>query len=195
MMCVIADAEMAGRHRARFRSIQIIRTGVVAAKDAKRAHTMQYHVRFSCPTFNPLNRVWVDSPFTSTLCSDYDGVLTCLCLVCKFGAAELVHQVPAAPPHRAPRHQGRAWHLQGRAPQHLLQVSDTYFKQAIGEGHRARRAAGVRGLHRASLHGLTERAGWHSAALRKGKRGRVTAFDAVLTEAWEGGWALGPPAG
>lgn len=38
---------MAGRHRARFRSIQIIRTGVVAAKDAKRAHTMQYHVRLS----------------------------------------------------------------------------------------------------------------------------------------------------
>lgn len=37
-------AEMAGRHRARFRSIQIIRTGVVDAKDVKRAHTMQYHV-------------------------------------------------------------------------------------------------------------------------------------------------------
>jgi len=39
-------SEMAGRHRARFRSIQIIRTGVVAAKDTKRAHTMQYHVRY-----------------------------------------------------------------------------------------------------------------------------------------------------
>jgi large subunit ribosomal protein L18Ae len=51
---------MAGRHRARFRSIQIIRTGVVAAKDAKRAHTMQYHVR------RPLS-----PPFLP--CLQYDG--------------------------------------------------------------------------------------------------------------------------
>jgi large subunit ribosomal protein L18Ae len=34
--------EMAGRHRARPRSIQIIRTGVVAAKDLKRENGMQY---------------------------------------------------------------------------------------------------------------------------------------------------------
>lgn len=45
-------SEMAGRHRARFRSIQIIRTGVVTAKDAKRTHTMQYHnskIKFPLP--------------------------------------------------------------------------------------------------------------------------------------------------
>lgn len=41
---------MAGRHRARFRSIQIIRTGTVAAKDCKRAHTLQYHVRITTTT-------------------------------------------------------------------------------------------------------------------------------------------------
>ena len=34
--------EMAGRHRARPRSIQIIRTGVVAAKDLKRVNGMQF---------------------------------------------------------------------------------------------------------------------------------------------------------
>ncbi len=39
---------MAGRHRARFRSIQIIRTGVVAAKDCRRPHTTQYHVSSQC---------------------------------------------------------------------------------------------------------------------------------------------------
>ena len=43
-----ADSEMAGRHRARFRSIQIIRTGVVAAKDCRRPHTTQYHVSSQC---------------------------------------------------------------------------------------------------------------------------------------------------
>lgn len=35
-------SEMAGRHRARPRSIQIIRTGIIESKDAKRANTMQY---------------------------------------------------------------------------------------------------------------------------------------------------------
>mmetsp|Transcript_27104 Transcript_27104/g.42544 ORF Transcript_27104/g.42544 Transcript_27104/m.42544 type:complete len:95 (+) Transcript_27104:746-1030(+) len=36
------DSEMAGRHRCRFRSIQIIRTGIVAAKDVRRPAVMQY---------------------------------------------------------------------------------------------------------------------------------------------------------
>ena len=36
-------SEMAGRHRTRARSIQIIRTGIVAAKDCKRNNVMQYH--------------------------------------------------------------------------------------------------------------------------------------------------------
>ena len=36
---------MAGRHRARNRSIQIIRTATVAAKDCQRATTTQFHVR------------------------------------------------------------------------------------------------------------------------------------------------------
>mmetsp|Transcript_53088 Transcript_53088/g.77568 ORF Transcript_53088/g.77568 Transcript_53088/m.77568 type:complete len:175 (+) Transcript_53088:1-525(+) len=35
-------SEMAGRHRCRFRSIQIIRTGIVAAKDVRRPAVMQY---------------------------------------------------------------------------------------------------------------------------------------------------------
>jgi large subunit ribosomal protein L18Ae len=35
-------SEMAGRHRARPRSIQIIRTSIIDTKDAKRANTMQY---------------------------------------------------------------------------------------------------------------------------------------------------------
>lgn len=39
-----ADSEMAGRHRCRPRSIQIIRTGIVAAKDTKRPDVQQFHV-------------------------------------------------------------------------------------------------------------------------------------------------------
>lgn len=35
---------MAGRHRCRPRSIQIIRTGIVAAKDTKRPDIQQFHV-------------------------------------------------------------------------------------------------------------------------------------------------------
>ncbi|KAJ1455724.1 ribosomal L18ae/LX protein domain-containing protein [Pelagophyceae sp. CCMP2097] len=45
-------AEMAGRHRARPRSIQIIRTGQVADKDVKRVGTLQFakdKVRFPLP--------------------------------------------------------------------------------------------------------------------------------------------------
>lgn len=38
------DNDMAGRHRARNKSIQIIRTAVVPAQDCKRPHTLQYHV-------------------------------------------------------------------------------------------------------------------------------------------------------
>lgn len=41
-----ADSEMAGRHRCRPRSIQIIRTGIVAAKDTKRTDVQQFHVSF-----------------------------------------------------------------------------------------------------------------------------------------------------
>ena len=37
-------SEMAGRHRCRPRSIQIIRTGIVAAKDTKRAPVKQFQV-------------------------------------------------------------------------------------------------------------------------------------------------------
>ena len=36
-------SEMAGRHRARKRSIQIMRTAIVAAKDCKRPNTLQFH--------------------------------------------------------------------------------------------------------------------------------------------------------
>lgn len=36
--------DMAGRHRTRNKSIQIIRTAVVPAKDCKRANTLQFHV-------------------------------------------------------------------------------------------------------------------------------------------------------
>jgi hypothetical protein len=38
------DNDMAGRHRARNKSIQIIRTATVAAKDCKRPTTLQFHV-------------------------------------------------------------------------------------------------------------------------------------------------------
>jgi large subunit ribosomal protein L18Ae len=36
-------AELAGRHRARPRSIQIMRTAIIAAKDCKKPNTLQYH--------------------------------------------------------------------------------------------------------------------------------------------------------
>lgn len=36
-------AELAGRHRARPRSIQIMRTAILAAKDTKKASTQQFH--------------------------------------------------------------------------------------------------------------------------------------------------------
>ncbi|EQC42710.1 50S ribosomal protein L18Ae [Saprolegnia diclina VS20] len=36
-------AELAGRHRARPRSIQIMRTAILAAKDCKKPNTLQYH--------------------------------------------------------------------------------------------------------------------------------------------------------
>lgn len=38
------DSEMAGRHRCRPRSIQIIRTGIVKAADTKRPDVQQFHV-------------------------------------------------------------------------------------------------------------------------------------------------------
>lgn len=38
------DNDMAGRHRTRNKSIQIIRTATVAAKDCKRTTTLQFHV-------------------------------------------------------------------------------------------------------------------------------------------------------
>ena len=37
---------MAGRHRSRNKSIQIIRTATVAAKDCKRVTTTQFHVSY-----------------------------------------------------------------------------------------------------------------------------------------------------
>merc|ERR1711966_196141 len=36
-------SEMAGRHRTRFRSVQIIRTGIVPASKCKRTAIMQFH--------------------------------------------------------------------------------------------------------------------------------------------------------
>ena len=39
-----ADNDMAGRHRSRNRSIQVIKTAVVAPKDCKRDSTIQFHV-------------------------------------------------------------------------------------------------------------------------------------------------------
>ena len=36
-------SELAGRHRARPRSIQIMRTAIVAAKDCKKSGVMQFH--------------------------------------------------------------------------------------------------------------------------------------------------------
>ena len=47
-------SELAGRHRARPRSIQIMRTGIVAAKDCKKTNVTQFHnstIRF------PMTRV------------------------------------------------------------------------------------------------------------------------------------------
>lgn len=41
--------DMAGRHRSRNKSIQIIRTGVIPAKACKRASTLQFHVSLSPP--------------------------------------------------------------------------------------------------------------------------------------------------
>jgi large subunit ribosomal protein L18Ae len=44
--------DMAGRHRSRAQSIQIIRTATVAAKDCKKESTMQYHnskIKFPLP--------------------------------------------------------------------------------------------------------------------------------------------------
>jgi ribosomal protein L20A (L18A) len=38
------DNDMAGRHRSRNKSIQIIKTATVAAKDCKRTSTIQMHV-------------------------------------------------------------------------------------------------------------------------------------------------------
>ena len=40
------DNDMAGRHRSRNKSIQIIRTATVAAKDCKRVTTTQFHVSY-----------------------------------------------------------------------------------------------------------------------------------------------------
>jgi hypothetical protein len=42
--CVCLDNDMAGRHRSRNKSIQIIKTATVAAKDCKRTSTIQMHV-------------------------------------------------------------------------------------------------------------------------------------------------------
>lgn len=39
-----SDHDMAGRHRSRKASIQIIKTATVAAKDCKRVATLQMHV-------------------------------------------------------------------------------------------------------------------------------------------------------
>lgn len=49
---VYADDDMAGRHRSRNKSIQIIKTATVAAKDCKRASTLQFHdskIKFPLP--------------------------------------------------------------------------------------------------------------------------------------------------
>jgi ribosomal protein L20A (L18A) len=43
-LCVCLDNDMAGRHRSRNKSIQIIKTATVAAKDCKRTSTIQMHV-------------------------------------------------------------------------------------------------------------------------------------------------------
>lgn len=55
--------DMAGRHRTRNKSIQIIRTATVAAKDCKRTNTLEFHVSrhlsnvFSCP-WRPRSTIW-----------------------------------------------------------------------------------------------------------------------------------------
>ena len=41
--------DMAGRHRTRFESIQIIRTATLKDEDCKRPTTLQYHVRLLIP--------------------------------------------------------------------------------------------------------------------------------------------------
>lgn len=130
------DSEMAGRHRARFRSIQIIRTGVVAAKDCKRPHTMQYHVRFS-----PSYVRWTVTNFLSLPCLPSTPFvmrlpslrfLTSVVTLTQHPLlpdpspkTDLQDQVPPAPPDPAAPEQEAARHLQGHAPHHLLQVNPT----------------------------------------------------------------------
>jgi len=64
--------EMAGRHRTRPRSIQIIRTGVVATKDVKRANTLQFaHKNVKFPLVSRVDgakrgqKALADSTFTT----------------------------------------------------------------------------------------------------------------------------------
>ena len=71
--------DMAGRHRARNQSIQIIRTATVAAKDCKRFGTQQFHV--SLKNFRILNKP--------------ECILTFLYIIYLF-YLELENQVPIA---------------------------------------------------------------------------------------------------
>lgn len=54
MYTEFTDREMASRHRCRPRSIQVIRTDVVPAKDTLRKHVQQFHVSYcGRPSFPP----------------------------------------------------------------------------------------------------------------------------------------------
>ena len=66
---------MAGRHRARNKSIQIIRTATVAAKDCKRANVQQFHVRkfnaFLCMSLTSRVLTFRTAPLNSRFLTEF----------------------------------------------------------------------------------------------------------------------------
>jgi hypothetical protein len=101
---ILTDNDMAGRHRARKQSIQIIRTASVKAADCKRPNTKQFHVSHtSYPPSSPS-----------------------LTLLVGFQV-----EIPTSPQSHPPLNQGVQVHLPGKSPLNSFRLDGQSVSELI----------------------------------------------------------------
>ncbi len=119
---------MAGRHRSRNKSIQIIRTATVAAKDCKRVSSIQFHVSFKTTyllaRFHGFFPNWL---IDMIRCCELWCLFSCgwhftyyFCLI----VTELQDQVPSSSPHPQSFHQAAAHRILCHQTQHSLPINN-----------------------------------------------------------------------
>jgi hypothetical protein len=129
-LCVCLDNDMAGRHRSRNKSIQIIKTATVAAKDCKRTSTIQMHVsNLTKQLLRWCYEVYVGVTGHASLhvTSHPHRALS------GFFITEQQAALPPAPPHHAPQQQAGAHPVLRQQTHHPLPVSVPPRELIIGK--------------------------------------------------------------